>query len=170
MRHGEAFALRWNRIRISDQGMLCVIDLNYSSKYKHTKETKTNTTRTIWLTNRATEIIYTLKSFYENKGRECKGDRLVFQKESGKGYITNEIASIWHYHTSSKIITGVAKLVTEGKLLQYLKPYSTRTTFASLQAQSGVDAKTVASYIGDTVETVYEHYYQSHRVNGGIKI
>lgn len=170
MRHGEAFALRWDRIRITDQGIRCVIDLSYSTKYKVTKGTKTEKTRTIWLTKRAGEIIYTLKHFYESKGRECKGNQLVFQKESGKGYITNEIASVWYYHTSQNILTGVGKLVAEGKLPQYLKPYSTRPTFTSLQAQSGVDAKTVATYIGDAVETIYEHYYQSNRVDGAIKV
>lgn len=168
MRHGEAFALRWDKIRITERGVQCVIDLSWSSKWKHTKETKTGKSRTIWLNDKASEIIKTLKEFYESLGRRCVGDSLVFQKESGSRFQCMDITYVWLMHTSYKRLKGVGKLVKEGKLPQYLDAYSTRRTFCSLQAQAGQDAKTVADYIGDNVETVYEHYYQAKRVEGGI--
>jgi len=45
-------------------------------------------------------------------------------------------------------------------LRSYIDPYSTRRTFISIEAQSGVDPKTVADIVGDNVETILKHYYQ----------
>ena len=169
MRHGEAFALTWDRIRESEKGVQCVINQSYNSSYHITKETKTGKERTIWLTKRAREIIKELRVFYQSKGRECKGNNLVFQKENGNGFSSAEICGNWYRNAKNKTPAGVTKLVAEGKLPQYLDAYSTRRTFISLQAQSGqMDSMTVASYIGDNVETIYKHYYQSQRIDGAI--
>ena len=168
-RHGEAFALTWDRIRESEKGVQCVINRSYNSNYRITKETKTGKERTIWLTKRASGIIGELRKFYESQERKCNGNNLVFQKENGNGFNTSDIHRSWCYHSSSKAPVGVVKLVAEGKLDQYLDAYSTRRTFISLQAQSGgMDSMTVASYIGDNVETIYKHYYQSQRIDGAI--
>ena len=169
MRHGEAFALTWDRIRESEKGVQCVINRSYNTQYHITKETKTGKERTIWLTKRAREIIKELREFYQSRGRECRGNNLVFQKEQGNGYYSQDIRGVWYINPASRAPVGVAKLVAEGKLPQYLDAYSTRRTFISLQAQSGgMDSMTVASYIGDNVETIYKHYYQSQRIDGAI--
>ena len=169
MRHGEAFALTWDRIRESEKGVQCVINRSYNSRYHITKETKTGKERTIWLTKRAREIVKELREFYQSKGRECRGNNLVFQKENGNRYITASILQVWYTAHCNKTLSGVCKLVAEGKLPQYLDAYSTRRTFISLQAQSRLmDSMTVASYVGDNVETIYKHYYQSQRIDGAI--
>jgi integrase len=168
MRHGEAFALRWNRVHITEGGVQVAITQSYSSQYKITKGTKTEKPRTIWIDQRAQEIIKTLRDFYESKNRECKGSNLVFQKELGKGFNSHDLTNIWYGDKKTGRLGIVSNLVKEGKLPQYLKIYSTRHTFASLQAQNNQDPKTVADYIGDTVEMVLEKYYQSRRVEGAV--
>lgn len=169
MRHGEAFALRWDRVQIKESGVQMAITQNYSTRYKITKGTKTEKPRTIWIDRRAQEIIKTLRDFYESKDRECFGSNLVFQKESGKGFNSYDLTNIWYGQKRIGKLGVVSNLVKEGKLPQYLKIYSTRHTFASLQAQNNQDPKTVADYIGDTdVEMVLETYYQSRRVGGAV--
>lgn len=159
MRHGEAFGLNWSCL--SGDRTEAIIKQSYSSVHKIVKETKTGKVRTIRLSPAAQEIIKELESFYQGIGWKTNGSIPVFRISNGNRFSTNGIGITWYgMACKDKFQPGVVmKLVSEGKLPQYIDAYSTRRTFVSLQAQAGVDARTVADYIGDNVETILKHYY-----------
>lgn len=42
--------------------------------------------------------------------------------------------------------------------IKYLKPYSTRATFITLCLEAGIDAKDIASWVGNSADVIYKHY------------
>ena len=72
------------------------------------------------------------------------------------------------YHKKTAIIDGknvkiynlgvVAKLLIEGKITQYLKPYATRSTWIMHQLNNNVPIKNVARLAGNSPETIVENY------------
>jgi hypothetical protein len=89
----------------------------------------------------------------------------VFLNAVQKPFITGTIANVWRGRPDRKLKTKeefmpgiVTQLVLDGKLNNYIEPYSTRRTFVLLMAQK-YDPKTVANYVGDNVEIILKHYY-----------
>lgn len=63
-----------------------------------------------------------------------------------------------------KIIEGiVTRLVREGKVDEYRKPYQCRHTFITLCLESGIDCKDVARWVGNSPEVIYRHYAGNRR-------
>lgn len=161
LRHGEAYGLKWGKVKWSNEQepyTYAYIDTSYHSKQKVFKETKNRKVRNLRLSQRAVEILKQLKAFYESIGRSTNDADLVFQNSQGNPFNTTYFASVWRGSKRNQGI--VVQLVEERKLEHYIDFYSTRRTFASLQAQAGIDPRTVADYIGDNVETVLKHYYR----------
>lgn len=52
----------------------------------------------------------------------------------------------------------VWKPVLDGLGIEYRKPYQTRHTFITLCLESGIDAKDVAKWVGNSPEIIYKHY------------
>ena len=133
-RHGEAFALQWKCIKF-DTGWI-YFQHSYDGRTGITKNTKTNTTRMFKMKGMA-RLIDLLKRMY---GDGKNNEELVFTTETRKQYSTYALQNTWNEHVTNGIngkkyqYVGVVKeLANEGKL-QYLKPYSTRHTFISIQA------------------------------------
>jgi integrase len=64
----------------------------------------------------------------------------------------------------SRVIEGiVSRLVREGKVERYRRPYQCRHTFISLCLEGGVDAKDVARWVGNSPEVIYRHYAGNKR-------
>jgi len=146
-RHGEAFALTWGSV--IDDFKKVNIDKSYSSNCRITKCTKTGKKRIVPLNERMQEILMKIKP--DNATPEM----LVFRTGTNKNFNSNGISKYWNpnYHCSV-----IGKMITEGKLTQYLDAYSTRRTFVSIQLNKGVPVNTVAMWVGDNPETILKYY------------
>lgn len=162
-RQGEAFGLRWKDISF-ERGYVR-FSKSYNKGCKTTQQTKTGTIRMFKLYPKLEEL---LRQVQANSSKTGKND-LVFTLMNGSAYGTENIASVWRceeYVKPNK--TGerikytypgiVAELAEQGLIGQYLKPYSTRHTFITLQAQNGVDIPLLAAICGNSVDVIYRHY------------
>lgn len=169
MRHGEAFGLRWGKVRwevITPEGVFTELLINesYSSISKLIKDTKNHKSRTIKLNQRGVEILQEIKAAYKDLGIGTSNNDFIFLNSQKRPYNSFLLEILWlgKITKEGKIKHKgiVTELIKKGKLPNYIDAYSTRRTFASLQIQAGVDPRTVADYIGDNVETVLSYYYQ----------
>ena len=159
-RHGEAFALQWKCIKF-DTGWI-YFKHSYDGRTKITKSTKTNTSRMFKMKGMA-RLIDLLKRMY---GDGKNDDELIFKTETDRQYNNYKLQNIWNKHAGGAIkgkkyqyIGVVKELVNENKL-QYLKPYSTRHTFISIQANNGADLGILADSCGNSVDVLMKHYLQ----------
>ena len=92
-------------------------------------------------------------------GERTNGNELLFTDyRSDQRISNNRFRGIWREYGGNPGV--VLQLANEGKISYYLKPYSTRHTFCSIQANIGkIDRMTLAYWVGDEPETV-EKYYQ----------
>lgn len=153
-RPGEAFALTWNDI--SDD--CCKISINKScNKYKILKSTKNNRKR-IFPTQQGSKLQELLLSL-----RDENTTGLIFRSRTGLPMTSDLLKPAWTGYTCKQYgklyrYTGVVKELAEQGIIPYLKPYSTRHTFATWAIAQGVSVDKVALWIGDTVETVLRFY------------
>lgn len=156
-RPGEAFALEWRHINL-DKGWIRFEDA-YSSVSKEIKETKTNVIRIFKFkkNSRLAMLIDRLKTATNN----CSDTDLLFTKLNGKRVSLDTLAGVWDKkYSEGRVYNGiVTTLANEGKL-QYLKPYSTRHTFISIQANNGTDLALIADVCGTSVDKIMKHYLQ----------
>lgn len=99
----------------------------------------------------------TLKTFLkEIKPTDAGPDDLVFPAKKG-GYIDahNFAARAWLRVLESLNMTAENNL--------YRPPYCTRRTFITLCLENGIDAKDVASCVGNSPEMIYKHYAGGNR-------
>ncbi|MCC5639044.1 tyrosine-type recombinase/integrase [Nostoc sp. CHAB 5844] len=162
-RPGEAFALKWKHIKL-DTGWI-IFKESYESTTKITKTTKTDIDR-LFKMQRMTRLINLLIKLHD---KNKKPDDLVFTTKDGKQMSTEMLRRSWLYDRTTncgKTYTypgAVTELVEQGKLHQYLKPYSTRHTFISIQANNGADLKLLADSVGNSVDVIIEHYLDANR-------
>jgi integrase len=157
-RAGEAFALKWNDIKL-DKGWI-VFDESYSSETKITKCTKTDTIRIF----RIKDYTRLLNLINRLKIRTHAQNDYVFISPNGKQYNRFKLNKAWNGIDKSKdgntyYYPGVVtRLVQERKISQYLKPSATRHTFITIQAHGGTDLKLLADSVGNSVDIIYNHY------------
>lgn len=157
-RLGEAFALKWNDIKL-DKGWI-VFDESYSTETKITKCTKTNTIRIFRIKNytRLLDLINRMKTRIHSQVD------YVFISPNGEKYNRFKLNQAWNGIDKSKngvpyYYPGVVtRLVKERKVSQYLKPSATRHTFITIQAHNGTDLKLLADSVGNSVDIIYNHY------------
>lgn len=153
-RPGEAFALTWNDV--SDDCRK--ISINKScNKYKILKSTKNNRKRVFPTPNgsKLQELLLSLRP--EN------ATGLIFRSKSGLPMTSDLFKPAWTGYTCKQYgklyrYMGVVRELAEQGTVPYLKPYSTRHTFATWAIAQGVSVEKVALWIGDTVETVLRFY------------
>ena len=146
MRPEEAFALTWGDI--GDGCSTIHINKAYTTRGKRIKGTKNGKVRTLPCSPRVKKILQTLKP------EDCDLNSLIFKNAHNNPFNNDNIED--HWLQGGKAI--VANLIEEGKLSHYLKPYSTRATFISMQLHAGFDVKTVAYWVGDKPETILNSY------------
>ncbi|GAA6621594.1 tyrosine-type recombinase/integrase [Scytonema sp. NUACC26] len=158
-RHGEAFALRWKNIKF-DKGCI-VFDESYDTKTGITKDTKTGNTRIFRLKgmNRLTNLLIKMH------GNGKDDNELVFKTLTGQQTNSRAIGTNWCKSYSIKngktyIYDGVVTELAKQGLIPYLKPYATRHTFISIQANNGCNLKLLADMCGNSVDIIMEHYLQ----------
>ncbi|MBD2167232.1 tyrosine-type recombinase/integrase [Calothrix membranacea FACHB-236] len=156
-RHGEVFALKWKNIKL-DEGLILFKDA-FDSSTGITKTHKNNANRLFKMQGMSRLMNLLIKLY----GNEKKDNELVFKTIYGKQYSSNTLTDIWAGNTVNirgKVYhyPGVVKKLAEDKQLDYLKPYSTRHTFISIQANNGADLKLLANSCGNSVEQIIKHY------------
>ncbi|WP_013324533.1 tyrosine-type recombinase/integrase [Gloeothece verrucosa] len=162
-RLGEAFALKWNDIKKD----WIVFDESWSTESRLLKTTKTDTTR-IFKTKGYSKLLFLLEKV-EAQSQTTASKGFVFTTPKGKHFDRLMLNEAWNGKNKGKrddkdlgetrYYPGVVtRLADEGKISQYLKPSSTRHTFITLQAQSGVDLKLLADSCGNSVDVIYNHY------------
>lgn len=156
-RHGEAFALTWGDISPD-----CLqIHINKSrNSYKILKGTKNGKRRTFPVSPQSK-----LHNLLLNiKPKHPKQQQTIFLALNQNKMDSYTLANIWKgyitvYKETKKFYPGVVtELVNENKLPFYLKPYSTRHTFATWAITTGISPDKVALWIGDDVQTVLRFY------------
>lgn len=157
-RPGEAFALQWKHIDL-EKGWIRFEDA-YSSVSKEIKGTKTNVVRIFKIKNksRLAELFERIK----NKNKNISIEDLVFTKMNGKRVSLDTLAGVWYKKFSERRTYNgiVTELAEDGKISCYLKPYSTRHTFISIQANNGTDLALIADVCGTSVDKIMKHYLQ----------
>jgi integrase len=157
-RPGEAFALQWKHIEL-DKGWIRFEDA-YSSVSKEIKSTKTNVVRIFRLKkkSRLTALLERLKT----ANKEVSNADLVFTKLNGKRVSLDTLAGVWDKkYSEGRVYNGIVTALAEnGKISCYLKPYSTRHTFISIQAKNGTDLALIADVCGTSVDKIMKHYLQ----------
>ncbi|WP_206758499.1 MULTISPECIES: tyrosine-type recombinase/integrase [unclassified Calothrix] len=161
-RHGEVYALKWKHIRF-DTGWI-IFKESYDSATGITKGTKTDVDR-LFKMKGMTRLINLLKRLYSD-GKNP--DDLVFKTEKGNQLDRSSIKSGWQCNSNCKngkkyTYPGAVKELAEQGKIQYLKPYSTRHTFISIQANNGADLKLLADSCGNSVDVIIEHYLDVNR-------
>ena len=161
-RHGEAFALKWEHIKF-DTGWI-IFKESYDTALKTTGSTKTNVDR-LFKMQGMSRLINLLKKMHEGSN---KPSDFVFTTKTGKQANSNFLQHGWQYAISNangktyKYLGAVSELAEQGKI-KYLKPYSTRHTFISIQANNGANLKLLADSCGNSVDVIIEHYLDTDR-------
>jgi len=142
-RPGEAAALRWKHI--NPECTIIRFSQSYDSRTRITKCTKTETTRIFPCHERLTELLLKIKP------NDLNPDEIVFPSKTKKQINHFAFFRTWRGGTSGKRRNSIIQeLIEQGKVKQYLKPYSTRHTFITVQVNAGIDAHVIAAWVGNT--------------------
>jgi integrase len=151
-RPGEAFALTWNDIS-SDY---CKVSINKSCNLHRIKKNTKNGISRVFTTMPGSKLQKLLEGMKPNN---IDKNSLVFLDDNGKPMHSSTMQLVWKGVKSAKnYYPGVVSELADKGILPYLKPYSTRHTFATWAITQGVSPDKVALWIGDKVETVLRYY------------
>ncbi|MCC3476471.1 MAG: tyrosine-type recombinase/integrase [Microcoleus sp. PH2017_13_LAR_U_A] len=162
-RPGEAFALRWGDI-FFDRGYIR-FSKSYATSIKSTKRTKTKEIRMFRITPK-------IASLLSNIRKSQSSVDLVFPQVGGQTHSNSSHSLIWLGKVDKKEVNGksyeyhypgvVTRLVSEGKISQYLAPYHTRHTYITLTAHANKSDTSalllLAHACGNSVEIIVKHY------------
>ena len=152
-RPGETFALTWGDI--NPELTRITINKSYASQVKVLKGTKNGKKRIFPCTpgGKINQLLLAMRSPNTNP------KLLVFTDKSGLRVSLKKLENCWRGNSrKGTYYPGVVlKLAKEG-LIPYLKPYSTRHTFATWAIASGCSPDKVAYWLGDNVSTVLTYY------------
>lgn len=148
-RHGEAFALRWDDISDDCTAITFSKSRNLLGIEKTTKNGKVRNFE-CGKDSRLCNLLSGMKS---------KGP--VFLTKHGSRMTSSVMGIIWNRRA------GVVGTLADKGVVPYLRPYSTRHTFATWAIASGMTPDRVAYWIGDDIETVL-HYYVHPEASKGI--
>lgn len=155
-RSGEAEALRWKHI--SNDFRQITFCESYYSELKHTNSTtKTKKPRTFRVGDRLRELLVSIKPI------DAKPDDLVFTSKEGNQINHNRFKLTWIGNPNSRYPGVIPRLIKEGKVSIYLKPYATRHTFITLQLEAGSNIQDVAKQCGNSAGTIVSHYASATR-------
>lgn len=158
MRPGEVCGLSVNDLEDS----LLSINYGISSDGKMTDLKRTKAQRTLHLPDETAAMLKEIKKESEKlqpikfngKGAEY---RFLFCLENGAPFVPPTM----RHHLDRDIQTVNETLASQNppkKPIKRITPYGFRHTFATLSLISGLPVKLVAEIMGDTVESVLEHY------------
>ena len=134
-RPSEAVALQWNRIYddhiVFDKAAVSGMNRGFIKE-----GLKTQGSRKVPMNEQLKDLINGLK----------RSDSFVFLSPKGK------LVDFHNFRNRAWVKT----LASLG--IEYRKPYQTRHTFITLCLNAGIDAKDIASWVGNSPEMIYRHY------------
>lgn len=158
-RPGEAFALTWGDVSAD-----CTrIKINKSRNLHRITKTTKNGVERVFPAAIGSKVQNLLLGVRPQK---LNPNQLIFPDQEGNPMDSTKLYKVWKGQTSSGYkYPGVVQMLSNKKLVPYLKPYATRHTFATLAIASGVTPDRVALWIGDTVQTVLMYYCHPEILN-----
>lgn len=156
-RTGEAIGLKWRDINWDNE---CIkIRRTYNSELKIFKPTKTNTIR-IFPMPKNGQLWNLLKLLPVRNF-----DDVVFPSKMGKILEIRSLGTVWRGSKADGNMGVIPRLITQGKVKQYLKLYATRHTFISHQINIyKIPVSTVAGWVGNGAMVSYNDYLDRDRV------
>jgi integrase len=153
-RPGEAAALRWKHI--SPDCKEIRFGLSYDSKLKLTNNTKTNvTTARFPCSQKLTDMLLKMKS------KSVNPDAFVFSSRENKRINRDTFTQNWTGDIKHRKRGAIPELIKQGKIRQHLSPYNTRHTYITILVNAGYDPFVVASWVRNSPEVIWKHYYQA---------
>lgn len=151
-RPGEAFALTWGDINDKCTRIKITKSCNFGRITKTTK----NRVERVFPTSKGSKLQSLL---LEIRPPTTNPDQLIFPDIDGSPMTSAKLQKIWRGQSQkNRPYIGVVLELNKKGIVPYLKPYSTRHTFATLAIASGITPDRVALWIGDTVGTVLKYY------------
>ncbi|MBD2301795.1 tyrosine-type recombinase/integrase, partial [Nostoc sp. FACHB-190] len=155
-RPGEAFALTWGDI----SNDCCRININKSCNVHRIRKGTKNGKKRVFPSEPGSKL---QRMLLNHRPESYNPSDLVFLSKAGSPMNSGVMFSFWHEWKSNRgektyKYPGVVKSLADEGHIPYLKPYSTRHTFATWAISSGISPDKVALWIGDTVETVLKYY------------
>ncbi|OUL28300.1 integrase [Nostoc sp. RF31YmG] len=155
-RPGEAFALTWGDISQDCRRILINKSRNLHGIGKGTKNGKS---RVFPCTDgsKLQQLLLTMRSEWQ------ENTDIIFLSKQGNRMSSAILNNVWNRSASKSSgrlqhFSGVVKELADQGLVPYLKPYSTRHTFATWAIATGNSSEKVAYWIGDDVATVLKYY------------
>ncbi|MBH8553330.1 tyrosine-type recombinase/integrase [Nostocaceae cyanobacterium CENA357] len=157
-RLGEAFALTWGDVQQNSTRIVINKSCNFLDYKKGTKNGK----RRIFPTVEGSRLQQMLIAMRPAPGTYNPSE-LIFRSKEGKRVNSDIMQNFWNGVSSRSgdrkyFYPGVVRELESLGQLHYLKPYSTRHTFATWAIANGHTPDRVALWIGDEVSTVLKHY------------
>ena len=154
-RPSEAIALQWKHI--NDKYITFEQAITISSKGLAVKNgLKTQSQRRFPVNNQLREILLSIKPENNNP------DDFIFKSKKGGivdfGDFLNHAWKGYKNHRGKQIDGIVTKLVKQGVVSEYRKPYQCRHTFITLCLEADIDAKDIGKWVGNSPEVIYKHY------------
>ena len=117
---------------------------------------KTQSQRRFPINNQLREILASIKP--ENNNPE----EFIFKSKKGGiidfGDFLNHAWKGYKNHRGKNMDGIVTKLVKQGVISEYRKPYQCRHTFITLCLEADIDAKDIGKWVGNSPEVIYKHY------------
>ncbi|MGB3756307.1 MAG: tyrosine-type recombinase/integrase [Rivularia sp. (in: cyanobacteria)] len=154
-RPSEAIALEWKHI--NEKYITFEQAITISSKGFAVKNgLKTQSQRRLPVNNQLREILSSIKPENNNPG-----DFIFKSKKGGIVDFGDFLNHAWKgdkNHRGKQIDGIVTKLVKQGVVSEYRKPYQCRHTFITLCLEADIDAKDIGKWVGNSPEVIYKHY------------
>jgi integrase len=160
MRPSEAIALQWKHI--GDKFIAIAQSITISENGHKLKDgLKTQEQRRFSINDQLRNILNSIRP--EN----AKDSDFIFLSKTGKFIDFGDFLNhAWRGYKNrhGRFIEGiVTRLVREGKVERYRRPYQCRHTFISLCLESGIDSKDISGWTGNSSETIYRYYASNQR-------
>lgn len=151
MRKGEAAALRWKDINLTD-GTINIYETRDTLSQRHVK-TK-NSVREVEID----EDLCTLLEYYRKKSIEQKLRYGIKHKDSDHVFINLKTLTV----IGRTLVNHILNTAYKNKAIsKRITPHGLRHSFASLLCAQGVPITVVAKMLGDTPNTVLDYYAHS---------
>ncbi|MGB7379718.1 MAG: tyrosine-type recombinase/integrase [Rivularia sp. (in: cyanobacteria)] len=154
-RPSEAIALQWKHITekyITFEQAMTISNKGFAIK----NGLKTQSQRRFPINNQLREILASIKP--ENNNPE----EFIFKSKKGGiidfGDFLNRAWKGYKNHRGKHMDGIVTKLVKQGVISEYRKPYQCRHTFITLCLEADIDAKDIGKWVGNSPEVIYKHY------------
>jgi integrase len=149
-RHGEAAALAWGDVA-ADCSYI-IFRNSFDIETRTLKPVKTEEARKFPCGSKLRNLLLSIRP------EKRKPSDWVFHNRDGNPINFSLLRTVWSGSKSKNVSSLIARLIKEGKVRQYLKPYAARHTFITLQLQSNVPIQNVAKLTGNSPGVIIEHY------------